>query len=152
MTTYAYTAKAALIERLQARTLPAQPLEGLQVEYAYPGATVESECVYGGGIRFEQRDAVAEAPGILVVEDTIVTLYIRVVHRPPGPVQDTDERCAAIGAQIAVVLRTEPHLAGGTSVLGIARGQGDYHQTDDETMSVLTYQVRVTTNLSYGVA
>lgn len=150
MTTYAYTAKAALFDRLQARTLVGQPLEGLQVEYAYPGNNVELECVYGGGIRFEQRDAVAEAPGILVAEDVLVSVYIRVVSRPPGPVEDTDTRCAAIGAALGTLLRSEPKLAGGNAVVGIARGQGDYSSTDDETMSILSYQVRVATNISYG--
>lgn len=150
MTTYAYTAKAAIIDRLQARTAIGQPLEGLQVTYAYPGGDIDLECVYGGGIRFEQRDAVAEAPGVLVAEEVSVTLYIRVVSRPPGPVEDTDTRAAEIGTQIATLLRTEPHLAGGNAVIGIARGQGDYQQTDDETMSVLAYQIRVNTHLSYG--
>lgn len=152
MTTYAYTAKAALIDRLQARTGPAEALEGLQVEYAYPGNNIELECIYGGGIRFEQRDAVAESPGVLVAEEVTVSLYIRVVSRPPCPVQDTDTRAAEIGAQLATLLRTEPQLAGGNAVIGIARGQGDYHQTDDETMSILAYQIRVNTHLSYGVA
>lgn len=152
MTTLAYTAKAALFDRLIARTLPAQPLEGLQVSYAYPGSNIDLECIYGGGVRFEQRDAVAEAPGVLIAEETLVTLYIRVVSRPPGPVEDTDTRAAEIGAQVGVLLRTEPHLAGGNAVVGLARGQGDYHQTDDETMTILTYQVRIQNHLSYGGA
>lgn len=152
MTTYAYTAKAALFDRLQARTATGQPLQGLQVAYAFPGNNVELECVYGGGVRFEQRDAVAEAPGVLVVEESLVSVYIRVSTRPPTPVEDTDTRAAAIGAQVGAMLRAEPALAGGNAVLGIARGSGDYHQTDDETVSILTYQIRVSTNLSYGGA
>jgi hypothetical protein len=150
VTTYSYAAKAALMDRLIAYAQPAQPLAGLQVEYAYPGGGIDLECLYGGGVRFEQRDAVAEAPGILVVEETLVSLYIRVAVRPPGEVRDTDTRAAAIGAQLGSLLRAEPRLAGGNSVVGIARGQGDYQQTDDETISILSYQVRVSTNLSYG--
>lgn len=150
MTTYAFTAKAALFDRLTARTAVGQPLEGLQVAYAYPGGTIELECIYGGGVRFEQRDAVAETPGVLVAEETLVAVYVRVVSRPASSVAETDERAAEIGAQIGAMLRAEPTLAGGGAVLGIARGQGDYHQTDDETMTILTYQVRVLTHLTYG--
>lgn len=149
MTTYGYTAKAVLFDRLEAYAAPAQPLAGLQVSYAWPGQA-DPECLYGGGIRFEQHDAVAEAPGILVTEDTLVTVYIRVIARPPGDVRDTDARAATIGSKIGALLRAEPQLAGGGSVIGIARGQGDYSQTDDETTSILSYQIRVSTNISYG--
>lgn len=152
MTTNVYDAKEALFVALDALTATGQPLEGLQVAYAYPASNVDAECVYGGGVRFEQRDAVAEQPGIMVLEEAIVTVYIRVVARPPGPVQDTDQRCAAIGAAIGTMLRTQPTLAGGNAVVGIARGQGDYHQTDDETVSILSYQIRVQQHLTYGSA
>lgn len=151
MTTFIYDAKEALFAALETAAESPGPLEGLQVSYAYPGAP-DAECLYGGGVRFEQRDAVAEQPGVLVVEDALVTIYIRVVARPPGPVQETDQRCAAIGAGIGALLRAQPHLAGGNAVVGIARGQGDYHQTDDETISILSYQIRVQQHLSYGGA
>lgn len=149
MTTYAYTAKGALFDRLTAYAAPSQPLDGIQVAYAYPG-TIDTECIYGGGVRFEQRDVVAEAPGVMVAEDATVSVYIRVTQTPPGDVRDTDIRAAQIGATIAQLLRQEPQLAGGNAVVSIARGQGDYTQTDDETISILAYQIRVTTTFSYG--
>lgn len=148
MTTYAYTAKGALFDRLAAYAAPAQPLDGIQVEYAYPG-TIGTECIYGGGVRFEQRDAVAEAPGVMVAEESLVSIYIRVMQTPPGDVRDTDLRALEIGQAIGALLRAEPTLAG-HAVLGIARGQGDYTQTDDETISILAYQIRVSTNIAYG--
>lgn len=149
MTTYAYTAKAALIDRLTAYAQPAQPLDGIQVAYAYPG-TIDLECIYGGGVRFEHRDAVAEAPGVMVSEESLISLYIRVMQSPAGDVRTTDTRAQQIGATIASLLRAEPQLAGGNAVLGIARGQGDYSQTDDETISILAYQIRVLANFAYG--
>lgn len=149
MTTYAFTAKAALFDALTAYTAPAQPLDGIQVEYAYPG-TINTECIYGGGVRFEHRDAVAEAPGVMIAEESLVSLYIRVVMTPAGDVRETDERALQIGQAIAQILRTQPRLAGGNAVVGIARGQGDYTQTDDETISILAYQIRVVTTFSYG--
>lgn len=152
MTTFAYTAKAALFTRLTAYAAPAQPLAGLQVAYAFPGNSVDLECLYGGGVRFNQTDAIAEAPGIMVTEESLVSIYIRVCNRPATDVATTDTRVAAIGAQVAALLRAEPQLAGSGAVLGIASGAGDYSQTDDETISILSYQIRVSTHLSYGGA
>lgn len=149
MTTYAFTAKAALFDRIEQLSQTGQPLEGIQVAYAFPGQP-GTECIYGGGVRFEQRDAVAEAPGVMVAEETLVSVYIRVTHTPPVDVIVTDTRCAEIGAALGLMLRQQPQLAGGNAVLGIARGQGDYTQTDDETISILGYQVRCSTHLSYG--
>jgi hypothetical protein len=149
MTTSVYAAKTALFDRLTAYAQPAQPLAGLQVAYGFPNAP-DLECLYGGGVRFEQRDAVAEAPGIMVTEEASIGVYIRVAIRPAGDVRTTDTRAAAIGAQLGVLLRAEPRLAGGNTIIGIASGAGDYSQTDDETVSILAYQVRVTTNFAYG--
>jgi hypothetical protein len=70
--------------------------------------------------------------------------------RPAGDVRTTDTRASAIGAQLGALLRAEPRLAGGNVVLGIASGAGDYSQTDDETVSILAYQVRMTTNFAYA--
>jgi hypothetical protein len=150
VTTSAYTAKAALFTRLLAYAQPAQPLAGLQVAYAFPGINVDLECLYGGGVRFEQRDAIAESPGLMVTEEATISIYIRVCNRPASDVQTTDTRAAQIGAQVGALLRAEPILAGGTTLLGISGGAGDYSQTDDETISILSYQVRASTNLSYG--
>jgi hypothetical protein len=149
LTTYAFTAKGALFDALTAYTAPAQPLDGIQVEYAYPGS-IATECIYGGGVRFEHRDVVAEAPGVMIAEESLVSIYIRVVQTPVGDVRDTDNRALEIGQAIAQLLRSQPTLAGGNAVMGIARGQGDYTQTDDETISILAYQIRVVTTFSYG--
>lgn len=151
MTTNAYAAKTALFNLLTTYAQPAQPLDGIDVDYAYNphGGT---ECIYGGGVRFEQRDAVAEAPGIVVSEEALISVYIRVAETPPGDVADTDARCAVIGGIIGGILRANPTLGTNHSLIGIARGQGDYTQTDDETISVLAYQIRVVMNLSYGGA
>lgn len=150
MTTTVYDTKRALFSRLSAYTAPGQLLAGVQVAYAWPGSKVGLECVYGGGVRFEHLDAVAEHPGVLVTEIATISLYVRVVARPPGPVADTDTRAAVIGAGIAQILRTHPDLEGGSTWLGITGGQGDYSQTDDETVSVVAYQLRTARNISYG--
>lgn len=149
MTTKAFAAKRAVFDLLTANTGTSEPLENIQVAYAYPGS-IGLECIYGGGVRFEQRDAVAEAPGVMVAEEALVSVYIRVTQTPPGDVADTDERAEEIGAAIGLILRNNPTLGSAYTLVGIARGQGDYTQTDDETISILGYQVRVMTNFSYG--
>lgn len=147
MTTNAYAAKKALFDRITQLAATGQPLDGITVAYAWPNRP-GVECIYGGGVRFEQRDAVAEAPGVMVSEEALVSIYIRVMASPPEDVSITDARAEAIGNEVTALLRTEPQLAGGL-LLGIARGQGDYTQTDDETISILSYQVRVTSNFAY---
>lgn len=152
MTTTVYDTKRALFDTLAAYTGTGQPLAGVQVSYAWPGTSVDLECIYGGGVRFDQIDAIAEHPGVLVQEIASLSLYIRVVQRPTGPVSDADARAAEIGAAVGAILRANPALAGGGTSLGIASGQGDYSQTPDETTAILSYQVRVARNITYGGA
>lgn len=150
MTTTVYDTKRALFDKLAEYTPVGQPLEGVQVSYAWPGSDVSLECIYGGGVRFEHADAIAEHPGVLVQEIATFSLYIRVVHRPVGPVEDADARAAEIGSTLAAILRANPSLLGGGTWLGISAGQGDYHQTPDETVSILSYQARTARNITYG--
>lgn len=147
MTTNAYTAKKALFDRLTQLSATGQPLAGITVSYAWPSIP-GIECIYGGGVRFEQRDAVAEAPGVMVSEEALISVYIRVMNSPPVDVSVTDTRAEVIGSELAALLRVEPQLAG-SLLLGIARGQGDYTQTDDETISILSYQVRVISTFAF---
>lgn len=149
VTTTAYDTKRALFDTLSAYTGTGQSLEGVQVAYAWP-ADASLECIYGGGIRFDHEDAVAEFPGTLVRELASVSIYVRVVKRPACPVEDADERAAEIGAAIGAILRANPNLPGGSTWFGIGRGQGDYSRTPDETVSVLGYEVRTARNISYG--
>lgn len=149
MTTTAYATKTAIFALLEAATAVGQPLEGIGVGYAWdPELGLES--IYGGGIRFDQVDAVAEHPGILVREVVTISVYVRVEVRPPTAVQETDARAAEIGAWIATVLRMNPNLEGGATWLGITGGAGDYEQTGEGTISILAYQLRTARNITYG--
>ena len=148
MTTNAYVAKASLIGLLQAQTGVGELLEGVDVNYAYHGG-VGLKSIYGGGHVFEQADAVAER-GVLVRELVTVGLYMRAVLRPACDVAETDLIVAGMGAAVAAVLKANPMLAGGLSWVGISGGQGDYSRTDDETISVLLYQVQFGAHLAYG--
>ena len=143
-----YAAKRALFALLAANTGPAQVLEGVQVEYGFPG-NVGMKCVYGGGVTFEHVDAAAESPGILVRETVLVSAYIRVVTRPGGPVEDTDTAAEAIGAAMLALVKANPKHAGPLTWVGVRGGQGDYQRTDDETISILGYQFRYINHVQY---
>jgi hypothetical protein len=123
--------------------------DAVQVSYEWPGQEAKMECVYGGGVRLEQTDCVAE-PGVLVYEMAVVSIYIRVVVRPRCPVQETDRRCAEIARAISRDLKKEPDLDRGLFVWqGIVTGQGDYSQNDQETVSILSLGVKISSYLGF---
>jgi hypothetical protein len=155
-----YAAKRALFTLLAANTGPAQALEGIQVSYAYPRA-IEMRCIYGGGIRFDHGDQVAEGVGILVGETISVGVYVRVASRPPIAVEDNDLIAAGIGAALLGLVKSSSLAAAGTwmgvgSAGGIVGGQGSqqagmgtYEQTDDEVISTLGFQFQFGRHISY---
>jgi len=147
--TNATAAKKAVIAALQAQTDPGELLDGVAVDYAFNG-NAGPVSVYGGGWRLDQEDAVAETPGVLVREVVSVSLYVRVVARPPVDVSVTDDQADAVAGAFGAIFKATPKLAGPLTVLGVASGQGDYSRTDDETISVHAYQVRVGSYLSWG--
>lgn len=142
-----YAAKRALFALFAANAGVGQVLEGVQVEYAYPG-TVGMKCVYGGGVRFDHTDSVAEGVGILVEETVSIGVYIRVVTRPGQSVEATDIIANGIGVALLALLKASPVLTGAGKWVGVGRvagdrlsgGIGDYERTDDETVSRLGYQ------------
>jgi hypothetical protein len=149
LTTNVYAAKRAIIARLQQRAAElGNPLSGVQVAYAWPGATAELVCVYGGGVLFDQpeEEAVQSGPhDRLAKEAATVTVHIRVAQSPPGEggIADTDQLAEAVGAEVGRLLLAEPNLAGGSSVARVVSGQGDYSPVDDQAVSILSYRVGV---------
>jgi hypothetical protein len=148
-TTNATTGKKALIDLLKAAAVPAGLLDGWDVAYAF-NANVGVQSMYGGGWRMEAADDVAEGPGLLMLEVVTYSLYVRVVARPACDVEETDVIANGAATALGVVLKTNPKLAGGLSVVGIYAAQGDYSRTDDETTSIHAYQVRTMSRLSWG--
>lgn len=153
-----YAAKRALFALLAANTGPAQPLEGIQVAYAYPPG-IGMKCIYGGGVRFEHDNLLEEGVGILVAETVSVGVYIRVVSRPPIAVQDNDVIAAGIGAALLGLVKSSS-LAGAGKWVGVGRaasiqggagqsGMGTYEQTDDEVVSTLGYQFQFGQQITY---
>lgn len=148
MTTNGFVAKAALVDLLRAQTGVGEPLEDVDVNYAYHG-NVGLKSIYCGGLAFEQSDAVAER-AVMVLEQVTVGLYMRAVIRPATDVAETDLLVSEMGAAVGSILKANPTLAGGLTWTGITGGQADYSRTDDETISVLLYQVRFSAYLAYG--
>lgn len=136
----AIDAKIAIFDRLEEEAKSGL-LRDFEVQYAYQGQS-GPRVIYGGGTRFDQEDAVAE-PGVLRREVIAVSVYVKVVARPPVDVKDTDLAARDIGNLIGLVFHTNPQLAGPFSWLGIRSGMTDYSQTDVETISIHSYQLLV---------
>jgi hypothetical protein len=141
MTTAAYAIKRQIFDFLATKTGTGKELDGVQVEYAYPGQ-VSDVCVYGGGVVFEQpgTDDVVDGDDVLAHELDTVRLYIRIVGRGLT-VRATEEQAEAIGDVIGALLRTNPRLAGPSAYTRIAGGTGDYQNTDDGPIVILAYRV-----------
>lgn len=140
MTTKSYLAKGALIDLLKTQTGPGLPLDGVDVNYAWHGQVGERS-IYGGGHRTHREEAVAER-GLMARHLVTVSLYMRALARPACDPSETDLIVAGIGDAVEVVLHANPRLAGGLSWAGITGEQGDNSRTDDETISVLAYQLQ----------
>jgi hypothetical protein len=106
-------------------------------------------CIYGGGIRFEHAEDVAETPGMLVRETVLISVYIRVVTRPPEPVEDTDSAAATIGAAVLQLVKATATPTSPLRWVGVRSGQGDYQNTDDEAITVLGYQFQFISRVTY---
>lgn len=146
--TNTYAAKRALFALLGPALLPTYP--DIVVSYAVP-AEMGTVCVYGGGVRFDHTDAVAESPGIMVRETASCSLYIRVLQRPIGPIEDGDDKCAAILNTIAGILKARPTL-GPYQWLGLQAGLGDYSISENESVSILSVSVVIGSMFAYGGA
>ena len=140
-----YSAKRAVFARLEFAKQQMGAFPTVDIDYAAGGDGL-ARCIYGGGVRFEQEDAVAE-PGVLVREDDAISLYIRVMSGnpiPAGGIKDTDALVEAIVEDIDAVLRQVTLPEGdGFKYVRIMGGQGDYFATDTEVGSIMAIQVKM---------
>lgn len=155
-----YAAKRALFALFAANTLvlaagTSDPITPIQVDYAEPAA-MQMRCIYGGAVRFNHTDAVAEGVGILVEETVNVGVRVRVVSRPGISVEDNDMQANAIGNAMLSLMKTSTLAAPG-KWLGMSRaagipggdGFGTYEQTDDETVSTIQYHFSFGQHVTY---
>lgn len=123
-------------------------LAGVSVDYEWSaGAGLEQ--IYFGGWRSSQEDLVEEH-GVLMQEIVSISMYVRVIARPPTSRRETDLRAKAIAAIVGQILKANPHL-GGMTWLGLTTTQGDYSpSTMDETISSHAYNMQVGANVVWG--
>lgn len=146
--TIAFPAKRAILDRLRGET-DGGLLSGWDVDYAFNGGARE-RCIYGGGWRILSQDqGVAEDPGLVVLETVEIGFYFRVKASPPVDVADTDAVVDDASGIVARILSHNPKLGGDMTWMGIARGQGDYSQTNLETISVASFALQVQGYLSW---
>lgn len=150
MTTNGLRAKRALIDLLRTETGAGQLLEGVDIATSWRG-DLGTKAIYGGGIDFTQQESVAEAFGLLVGEDAIVSLYAHCIDRPPtvDSTDSTDDQLDDLIASIGAVLVQNPKFGGGFSFTGITSGSFDYNKTPDDVKSLGVVRVRISTQLSY---
>jgi hypothetical protein len=144
VTTNAYAAKRAIIDRLKLDTGPGQRLDGVSVGYAYSWDMTD-QCIYCGGHTFTVTDDAVDGKDVLNLETVTVWLYIR-VFLPGGTVEDSDNRCEQLGAVVGEILGDHPDI-GGFDYTQITAGRGDYDVTDDGPISILAYQLNVSSHL-----
>lgn len=111
----AYRAKRTLIDRLD--TVLAS--DTVQVAYAEPGDMLRLS-VYGGGLRFTQSDAVAEA-GVLSLEGDTIDIWVR-CYQPGDDVRAADQAVEALADQIIADLNGNPKLIDPLSVTRVVLG------------------------------
>lgn len=146
MTTNAYAAKRAIIDRLADEASRPGPLGDVQILYAYQG-DLRPKCVYGTSVLFVQPEdeSLQDGDGWAPQEVATITLVIRVRQDPAedAGVRASDEACEAIGEAIGAIFRRYPRLAGGNSVTRLDSGQGDYVAEDTANVSQLIYRITV---------
>jgi len=134
-----YDAKKSLIDFLKTLQDNGEPLYGAQISYEAP-RDYSPISVYGGGIRFNHTDAVAESPGVMVEESAFTALYIRVSKEIPATIEETDQIAETVLNTIISALMTNK-FGGGLSWQGMPNGASDYSITDSEVTTILAVQV-----------
>jgi hypothetical protein len=142
-----YSAKGAFFDRLAFIKATTSVFNGVTIAYDEPPADAELSCIYGGGVRFQQENPF-DNYGLLITEDSSFGVYIRYIDRPPTSVRETDAKVAALATKLIEVMIDNADLGAGHTWRGIGRGQGDYTNTDDETISRLALEVKIGSQFS----
>lgn len=123
----------------------AAALPDVQVAYSWPGRTAGRECVYCGDASFTQKP-MAFCGGGRVPRDELVTVDVHVhVTEPGATAEETEARAAELGEELEHALAADPHLVGLASL--VTGGELLSGFEDEESFSVLTYQVQVRARL-----
>jgi hypothetical protein len=142
-------AKAAILAILKA----APALAGVQVEYVWPGRTIEREVIYGGKIQISNDYFTFASPQVgggrqPRLETATITWHIEVRHVDSDP-QAADERVVELGTVLEETIAADPTLGGlaGTLAAAISSGDLEYVRDDDGLTSVMAYDITVRSEL-----
>lgn len=149
--TSAFAVKRAIFDRLRDEA-DGGLLQGWDVSYTFNAGAGAKSMYFGGWRLLEQEQAVAEGIGLVVREVVEVSLYIGVKISPRVDVSETDAVIEAVSGLIVQALARRPKLADDMTWLGIARGQGDYTDTQLETLSRAAFALSAESYLSWGSA
>lgn len=134
-------AKQALVAALKA----SPSLTGVQVEYAWPGRTLEREVIYCGKTLFQQDLGNFRPTGGRLGRDEHATTAVHVVVRDPaGDPSVSDQRAVALGTVLEELLAGDPQLGGLLNLLIAIVVGGELAEPsfdDDGVLSALTYEV-----------
>ncbi len=144
MTTAAIANKRTIFDRFARYTGTGQALDGVQVEYSYPGNPTTT-LVYGGRITFEQP-ADDEMPGgsdaALALDVATIWVWVRVASQPT--VRDAEAEAERIGDILGSILRKDPQMCGPQTWVRIAGGTSDAQQNDEAPIVHLGYRITAT--------
>lgn len=164
--TNAYAIKAALFDLLAANRLglaagTSDPATPIDVEYGLPLRDIPMRLIYGGTVRFDHQDDVAATPGVLMRETALIAVYLRVASRPARTAREDDADIQAIGGNMLALIKAHAIASGPTRWMGVSGGLGaaggastfgggaTAAVTDQESISVLGYQLRFGSRVSY---
>ncbi len=143
--TNAVRIKKALFDALT----DAPALEGVQVEYSYPGPHVDRELIHGGKIEGPQSYPVMRGgPGRKPRQENL-TFKVHIVVSVPGATPyEVELRCTELGGELENFLAANPDLSGhladiGRQVIygGVTYVDLDSDSDDEGAIAVLTYDV-----------
>lgn len=140
-----YAVKRQLIDWLKARP----ELNGIQVEYVWPGHALDRECVYGGKPTSTQKYAVMTSGRKPRDERSLIPVRIEVI-RKGAEVRETDERVEEIAAILENLLADNVTLGGSVSGLrygGVVSFDSDWDVYDETAESTATLEIEFSSRL-----
>lgn len=120
----------------------------VQVAYSWPGERAERECVYGGDIEFTQSP-MTFAGGGRTKRREVVSVQVHVAVTKPGTDnEETEVRAVEIGEALEHALAGNPTQSGQALGFTVVAGELMSGFTDEDSISVLSYEVRVESRLT----
>jgi hypothetical protein len=154
VTTNAYEHKRIIFDRITALALTGGPLDGVIVEYAWPGKGAGPRVVYGGGIDFDQdsEDDLEDGADFLEPELVSVAVHVKValaLSEVEGGIRGSDAECERIGKELGRLFAREPLMCGPNTFLRVRSGWGDYVPSDTRADSTLSLRVVMSSFVDY---